>query len=63
MTSRPNPGSQEARQRGCRCPVGDNNNGKWPPRPPDGWFISEVCIVHRAEYDAIVQAQKQRYSR
>ena len=24
----PNPGSDEARQRGCRCPVLDNNHGR-----------------------------------
>ena len=28
MTSTPNPGSREARARGCQCPVIDNGHGK-----------------------------------
>lgn len=28
MKAEPNPGSQEARDRGCRCPVLDNAHGK-----------------------------------
>ena len=44
--STPNPGSKEARALGCRCPVMDNNSGKWAPRPPDGWWISMACELH-----------------
>lgn len=41
-----NPGSREALAEGCRCPIMDNNHGKYPPRPPDGWFISLDCPLH-----------------
>jgi hypothetical protein len=43
---RPNPGSDEARELGCRCPVMDNNHGKWPPYPPDGWWMRADCPLH-----------------
>lgn len=46
MSDQPNPGSPEAREAGCRCPVMDNNHGKWAPWPPDGWYIVEGCPVH-----------------
>jgi hypothetical protein len=42
----PNPGSAEAQAMGCDCPVMDNNRGKYPPRPPDGWFTYTDCPVH-----------------
>ncbi|MGW5556891.1 hypothetical protein ACWER9_06665 [Micromonospora sp. NPDC003944] len=44
---KPNPGSQEAHDGGCLCPVLDNNHGKFPPYPPDGWWIREDCPMHR----------------
>lgn len=51
MSELPNPGSTEALRLGCRCPVMDNNHGKWPPFPadegrPEGWIISMRCMVH-----------------
>lgn len=42
----PNPGSQIAISFGCICPRMDNNNGKYPPRPPDGWWITAGCNIH-----------------
>lgn len=42
----PNPGSPAARALGCCCPVLDNCRGKWPPYPPDGWWIDQECPVH-----------------
>jgi hypothetical protein len=42
----PKPGSSEARKLGCRCSVLDNNRGKYPPYPPDGWWIVSDCPVH-----------------
>lgn len=24
----------------------DNNHGKYPPWPPDGWWITEGCPLH-----------------
>lgn len=46
MNKKPNPGSDEARAQGCRCPVLDNCHGKAAPYPPDGWFINENCPLH-----------------
>ena len=45
----PNPGSDEALQLGCKCAVLDNNHGLYAPWPPDGWWITETCPVHRPE--------------
>lgn len=42
----PNPGSSAARTLGCVCAVLDNCHGEYPPRPPDGWWITEGCPVH-----------------
>ena len=42
----PNPGSDEARDRGCTCPVLDNNHGRVPPVEPDGWWMNMNCPVH-----------------
>lgn len=43
---RPNPGSREAIEQGCTCPVLDNNHGKFAPWPPDGWWHVDGCPVH-----------------
>lgn len=42
----PNPGSGEAIALGCQCAVLDNNHGRTPPWPPDGWYITGGCPVH-----------------
>lgn len=45
----PNPGSQEARDRGCQCPVLDNAHGRgaWGSEGDDAVFwIAEGCPVH-----------------
>lgn len=48
---RPNPGSREALDQGCLCPVMDNNHGKQPPfDDPDGWYIHAECPVHAGGY-------------
>lgn len=49
MKNVPNPGSDEARNRGCICAVLDNNHGKRAPYPPDGWWITAGCPVHVVE--------------
>lgn len=49
------PGGCDAIMRFCDCPVGDNgyglgiacNGAKY------GWFYSQHCVVHRAEWEAI----------
>jgi hypothetical protein len=53
----PNPGSDEALDRGCTCAVLDNNHGRLAPWPNDGWWITEGCPVHcplKEERDARV---------
>jgi len=44
-----NPGSKEAISLGCSCPKKDNNYGTASPWPPDGWWISEHCVIHRQD--------------
>jgi hypothetical protein len=44
----PNPGSPEAVEKGCKCPVMDNHNGEG--RPSDGYdksfWINRNCPLH-----------------
>lgn len=42
----PNPGSEEAKAQGCKCPVLDNNHGRFAPWPPGGWWVNEKCPIH-----------------
>lgn len=46
IPARPNPGSDAARSMGCLCAVLDNNYGRHPPYPPDGWVVTVGCPVH-----------------
>jgi hypothetical protein len=46
VKGKPNPGSDEAREQGCKCPILDNNHGKFAPWPPDGWWMVKSCPVH-----------------
>ena len=41
----PNPGSDEALDLGCKCPILDNNHGKHVPWQ-GGYIIVEGCPVH-----------------
>ena len=41
-----NPGSLEAGEHGCTCPVIDNNYGRTPPFPPNNWWIYADCPLH-----------------
>ena len=48
-TREPNPGSDEARELGCRCPVLDNAHGRgaWGTSGDDAVFwTSETCPLH-----------------
>lgn len=42
---KPNPGSPEARQLACTCPVMDNNHGIRKPWQGD-WLIDAKCPLH-----------------
>ncbi len=46
--TQPNPGSVAARERGCSCPVLDNNFGNSPPLPDGAWYILMTCPLHGA---------------
>lgn len=46
MTDSPAPGSKQAKEWGCWCPVLDNNHGKFAPFPPNDWWITEGCPLH-----------------
>lgn len=47
----PNPGSEEARQQGCQCPVIDNAHGRGARTDPQTgerlFWISGACDLHR----------------
>lgn len=47
--STPNPGSKEAREQGCTCPVIDNNYGHGYYVDEEGtaaFWINEACPIH-----------------
>jgi len=43
---KPNPGSKEAKEQGCTCPVLDNDFGKGSYKS-DGFIINLECPVHK----------------
>lgn len=45
---KPNPGSKEAQEQGCECPVIDNHYGKGIPikNEENNFWISENCPLH-----------------
>ena len=49
----PKPGSKEAVEQGCTCPVRDNRNGKGVFGARDGvdFWINENCQLHNTERD------------
>lgn len=42
----PNPGSNEAVEKGCTCPVLDNAHGKGARGDPDLFWINKDCPIH-----------------
>ena len=59
----PTPGSAEARDLGCRCPVRRNNDGHRPPfaggtqlgGSDGGWYVGTECPMHASsEYRVAV---------
>lgn len=45
-TDIPNPGSQEARDAGCTCPVLDNGHGRGYMGQPGVFVKNETCPIH-----------------
>jgi len=48
MENKPNPGSIEAIQQGCTCPVLDNNRGRGLGN--DNFWIDGACPIHNGEF-------------
>jgi len=46
MSGRPNPGSNEAVEDGCLCPIVENNYGQAEPDGDGMWWIDARCPVH-----------------
>jgi len=49
MTDKPNPGSDEARERGCTCPVMDNAHGNGYMGMKDVFVYNMDCPMHGKE--------------
>ena len=49
MSETPNPGSREAIDLGCVCPVLDNNHGRQSPWGDGNWWVVLGCPVHAPE--------------
>jgi hypothetical protein len=48
MEEKPNPGTEEAIQQGCTCPVMDNHYGQGRPNGQGGveFWYNENCLIH-----------------
>lgn len=49
MTSKQNPGSDEAQEQGCLCPVMDNGHGRGYMGLPGIFVMREDCPLHGPE--------------
>ena len=49
MTDKPNPGSKEAIEKGCTCPVLDNGHGKGYMGQKDVFVFNAECPLHNNE--------------
>lgn len=58
MTTRPNPGSDEARRQGCTCPVLDNAHGQGYYGVEGQFVMVEDCPLHGPEAQAIIRDQQ-----
>jgi hypothetical protein len=57
----PNPGSDEALDMGCSCPVLDNHHGKgfpWPSSQSPSFWINETCKLHNKEARTVAKKAK-----
>ncbi len=56
-----NPGSREALDRGCKCPVLDNNHGAGIGKDPDGetmFWINDECPLHGSNKENMFMCTK-----
>ena len=58
--TKPNPGSPEAVQQGCLCPVMDNNNGEGRPLggAANAFWINYACPLHGGKRDLMKFGEK-----
>lgn len=54
--NKPNPGSKEAVEKGCLCPVEDNKYGKGSGY--DGFWVSDSCPIHGKGIRDVVSTDK-----
>lgn len=52
----PNPGSEEARKKGCLCPILDNAHGRGHMGVPDRFVWRDDCPLHGTK----AQAERER---
>ena len=52
LSDPPNPGSQEAQDMGCSCPVIDNANGRGYMGMKDVFVYQHDCLIHSADDQA-----------
>ena len=55
--TKPNPGSPEAIQAGCTCPVIDNSYGKGYHDDPTRFVVNGHCPLHGQEAKANMQSE------
>lgn len=62
MTDEPNPGSDEARAKGCRCPILDNGHGRGSGRTGDDgkplFWVNVECPLHGPGFLELHEAVK-----
>ncbi len=46
----PRPGSADARELGCTCPVIDNHHGERATGPSGDWWYNHSCLLHREQH-------------
>lgn len=49
MSETPNPGSDEAIEQGCKCPVLDNAHGRGVNRNGEMFWFNAGCPLHGSE--------------
>jgi hypothetical protein len=60
-TKIPYPGSKEAIERGCTCPVKDNHYGKGVPYPK--FWVTEGCPLHGIDLSDIPEATEEWFKK
>jgi hypothetical protein len=53
------PGSEDARKRGCICPVIGNHYGRGVPKPDGGrdYWVNAMCMLHNRRENEATDAE------